>query len=52
MEPSKVAKKKTYTQIKIVTNWQHTEEISMAFRRLMALLLRQKIEPKDQEEGK
>ncbi len=34
-------------QIRVVTNWQHTQELSPAFRRLMVLLL----EPKHHEEG-
>ena len=27
------------SQIKVVTNWQHTEEVSPALKRLMMLLL-------------
>ena len=43
---------RTDGQIKVLTSWQHTEEVTVAFKRLMALLLRQKIEPKGKEEGK
>lgn len=30
------------SQIKVVTNWQHTEQVSSGFRRLMCLLLEPK----------
>jgi hypothetical protein len=32
------------SQIKVVTNWQHTQEANPAFRRLMLLLLQERIE--------
>lgn len=42
MEEQAVKNKKSSqrnTQIKVVTSWQHTQELSPAFRRLMRLLL-------------
>ena len=34
---------KCKSQIEVVTNWQHTDEASPAFKRLMMLLLRERI---------
>jgi hypothetical protein len=31
------------SQIEVVTSWQHTEEVPPAFKRLMMLLLRERI---------
>ena len=42
MEEQTVKSKKNSqrdSQIKVVTNWQHTDEVSPAFKRLMMLLL-------------
>ena len=36
-------------QIKVVCNWQHTEEVSLAFKHLMALLLRDREKERDDE---
>ena len=33
------SKNQRNSQIKVVTRWQHTEEVSLAFKRLMSLLL-------------
>jgi len=52
MVRSEVARKKINSEIKIVAYWRYSEEATEAFRRLMALLLRQKIEPKGKEGGK
>ena len=46
------SKSRKDSKIKVITNWQHTEEVPLAFKRLMALLLHQKIEPKAKEGGK
>ena len=45
------SKKQRNSQVKLITCWQNTQEVTPAFRRLMALLLQQKTEPKGKEEG-
>lgn len=40
MEPSKVARKKIDSKVKLEVNWQHTQEVSPTMRRLLMLLLR------------
>lgn len=41
---NKSSKNQRNTQIKVVTNWQYVEESSPAFRRLMMLLLKPRVE--------
>jgi len=43
----KYTTRKSQRNIQVVANWQHTQELTPAFRRLMVLLL----EPKHHEEG-
>lgn len=37
------------SQIKVVCNWQHSKEVSLAFKYLMALLLRDREKERDNE---
>ena len=46
------SKSQRNSQIKVVTSWQHTEEVPPAFKRLMALLLQpRENQPKETGRG-
>ena len=36
-------KNQKYSQIEVVASWQHTQEVSLTFKRLMMLLLQERI---------
>jgi len=39
---AKSSKSQKDSQCKVITNWQHTQEVSPAFKRLMMLLLQER----------
>ncbi len=45
----KILKKTGQNQIKVITNWQHIEQPSPAFKRLMSLLLQKDSEAKKED---
>ena len=42
MASSKLNESRRNSKIAVITNWQHAQEVSPAFKRLMALLLEDK----------
>ena len=47
MVSSKRNRSQKYSQLEVVTDWHHSEEVSAAFRRLMALLLKREAHSND-----
>lgn len=44
------SKSHKHSQIEVVTNWQHIEEVSPAFKKLMSLLLKPRSETNNRKE--